>query len=82
MIHACSALKYEERLHKLSITTLEVRHNRADLIQVFKILNDISGTFPQDFLIRNERSGRGNSKKLYKKDVILSKLEIVLPSGW
>jgi len=42
MIHGCRALKYEERLHKLSITTLEERHNRADLIQVFKILNDIS----------------------------------------
>ena len=42
--------KYEQRLHKLGITSLEDRHIRADLIQVYKILNDKDETYPSDFL--------------------------------
>ena len=67
MIHGCKALSYKERLIKLEVTTLEDRHYRADMIQVFKILGEHGNIFPNEFLIRNERVGRGNSKKLFKK---------------
>ena len=67
MINGCKELKYENRLIKLGITSLEDRHYRADMIQVFKILNDSTDTYPSDFLILNARVGRTNSLKLYKK---------------
>ena len=67
MIHGCKSLSYKERLIKLEITTLEDRHYRADMIQVFKILGVNGDIFPVEFLTRNERLGRGNSKKLFKK---------------
>ena len=49
------------------MTTLADRYNRADMIQVYKILNDESGTYPEDFLELSERAGRINSLKLFKK---------------
>ena len=41
-------LTYEERLKKLHLTTLEVRHRRADLIQVYKIFNNKDKINPTD----------------------------------
>ena len=69
MINGCKRLGYNERLKKLKITTIEERHNRADLIQVFNILRDTSGTYPSGLLNLSERPGRKNSKQLYKKRV-------------
>ena len=37
------------------------------MIQVFKVLNDNTSLYPTDFLTLNERAGRNNFLKLYKK---------------
>jgi len=69
IIEGCKGLSYEERLKKLKLTTLEERRHRADLIQVFKIINDKAKTYPEDFFTFSERMGRINSMKMYKKRV-------------
>jgi len=67
MIDGCKKLSYEQRLNRLKLTTLEDRHYRADMIQVFKILNDNFNTFPNNFLELSDRAGRKNSLKLFKR---------------
>ena len=67
MIKGCKGKKYEERLDKLGVMSLEDRQLRADLIQVYKILNDNQNIYPPNFLVRNDRISRGNSLKLFKK---------------
>ena len=37
----CNNLSYPERLRKLGLPSLEYRRERADMIQVYKVLNDI-----------------------------------------
>ena len=56
-----------ERLQKLGISTLEDRYNRADIIQVYKVMTDRKNIYPPNFLVRNDRVSRSNSLKLYKK---------------
>jgi len=73
MIEGCKKLGYEDRLIKLGITSLEDRQQRSDMIQVYQILHDKNNIYPVNFLEKNERIGRGNSLKLFKKR---SKLEI------
>ena len=67
MIKGCNGKKYEERLDKLGVMSLEDRQLRADLIQVYKILNDNQNIYQLIFLVRNDRISRGNSLKLFKK---------------
>src|SRR3989442_14763660 len=43
------------------------RHYRADMIQVYKILNDENNIYPINFLELSERPGRKNSLKLFKR---------------
>ena len=67
LILGCKGKNYEQRLQILKLTTLEERHERADLIQVYKVLNDNKSVYPEGFLVLSERKGRSNSKRLYKK---------------
>src|SRR6267154_1638672 len=67
MIEGYKIKSYEQRLAKLGITTLEGRFHRADMIQVYKILNDKKNIFPTDFLELSSRAGRKNSLKLFKR---------------
>jgi hypothetical protein len=67
MIVGCKDKVYEQRLEKLGLTSLETRHYRADMIQVFKVLEDKKNIFPEGFLTLAEREGRTDSKNLYKK---------------
>lgn len=67
MITGCKGKQYKQRLEILKLTTLEERHERADLIQVYKVLNDNKYIYPDGFLVLSEREGRGNCKKLFKK---------------
>ena len=39
MIEECKGRTYEERLEITGLTTLEARRTRADMLEVFKILN-------------------------------------------
>src|SRR2546425_422679 len=67
MISECKKMNYGQTLEKLNLATLEERHHRADMIQVFKVINDRSNVYPAKFLELNERPGRKNYLKLYKK---------------
>ena len=78
MIDGCRNLKYEQRLKKLNITTLEERHKRLDMVQVYRILNDRTNIFPTDFLKLSERLGRKNSMKLMKNRVNKEMKKMVL----
>ena len=40
-VKSVSHLPYGEKLRDLGLSTLEYRHERADVIQVYKILHDI-----------------------------------------
>jgi len=40
---------YETKLANIGMTTLQARRERGDLIQVFKIMNDMSGLDKRDF---------------------------------
>jgi len=64
LIDGCKGKTYDQRLKKLGITSLEDRHNRADMIQVFRVLNDQHEIFPEKFLELSDRAGRKNSLKL------------------
>ena len=41
LVRSCKDLPYPERLRKLGLPSLEYRRERSDLVQVYKILNDI-----------------------------------------
>ena len=45
-------LDYPGRLRILKITTLETRRVRANLLEVFKIINGLDSIFPADFFMK------------------------------
>ena len=58
---------YEMRLKLLSLTTLETRRLRGDLIEVFKILKGFDDIdFRRFFVLNNEKRTRGHILKLFK----------------
>ena len=69
MIEGFKKRTYEDRMKRLGLTTIEHRHYRADMIQVYRILNDKKQVFPEDFLELSNRAGRKNSLKLYKRRI-------------
>jgi len=83
IIDGCKGKTYDQRLKKLGITSLSDRHNRADMIQVFRVLNDQHEVFPEKFLELSERAGRKNSLKSFKRRSKLD-LSISMAShrGW
>ena len=70
MILECKGLDYEERLIKTRLTTLETRRLRADLIQVFKIVQGLEDVDEEIFFTRVDKNPihatRGHSFKLFK----------------
>src|SRR3981081_3412156 len=77
MVEECRGVDYEGRLRYMKLTTLETRRIRADLVEVYKIINEKEGLFDEDFCRREKRGkkgnknggtrGGGNRYKLYKK---------------
>ena len=59
MINDCK-ISYEQRLSKLKLTTLEVRHYRVTMIQIFKIIHDSFNIFPEHLLKLSDGAGRKN----------------------
>jgi len=61
-------LDYTERLQRLGLWTLEEWRNRADIIEVYKIVNGLS-TLPAStfFEFRADTRTRGHSLKLNKR---------------
>ncbi len=67
MVHGMKLLEYEGRLATMNLWSLEERRNRADLIEVFKIMKGL--TFPGMgglFQISSYTRTRGHSLKLAK----------------
>ena len=73
MVDGYKGLEYEERLKRMGLTKLEVRRERADLLEVFKILKGMEGLDRDHFfrdVVEGVESGmttRGHSLKLYKR---------------
>jgi hypothetical protein len=77
MIKGLKRFKYEIRLKKLGLTTLETRHLRCDMITTYKILNGHMNINPNVLFKRNSRISRGHSFKLFKT---FNRLEIAKQS--
>ena len=61
-------LPYEERLKQLWLPTLEYRRLRADVIEVYKIINQYDQiNINKFFTIMDNTTTRSNSIKLYKR---------------
>ena len=62
-------MEYNERLSKLKMPTLKYRRMRGDMIEVFKIINDIYDplTTVDMFELNTTSNTRGHSKKIKKK---------------
>ena len=71
MMMGSRELDYESRLRKVGLTTLETRRLRADMIEVYKIVNGMEGITEAKMFKRDEGGRRGHKFKLYKKRVRL-----------
>ena len=73
MVEGCKGMNYEGRLKNIGITTLELRRERADLLEMFKIMKGMEGLeknyfFREGTEVRKEGvATRGHSMKVYKK---------------
>ena len=64
-----NGLSYSDRLKALKLWTLEERRMRADLIEVYKMLNGLSDvSFSSMFTLDSSKRTRGHSYKLKKAD--------------
>ena len=57
---------YQERLKCLKLYSMEYRRRRGDMIQVYKILNEMDRLETSNFFTKRENITRGHSKKLFK----------------
>ena len=71
MIEGYGKVNYDNRLKQVGLTTLETRRERADMLEVYKIMKGLEGLHEKDFFIRDNGKGRGHEFKLYKKRVRL-----------
>ena len=68
LVKSIKHLSYSERLKTLGLPTLEYRRERADMIQVYKILHDIDKADRERlFQMAAYTSTRGHPLKLFKK---------------
>jgi len=67
LLHGLSHLSYEDRLERPDLYSLFCRHQRGELIEVFKILNNYYDIEPSTFFtINNSSITRGYQLKLFK----------------
>jgi ribonucleases P/MRP protein subunit RPP40 len=71
LIPECKYKNYSENLRAVGLTTLETRRQRADLIEVYKIINNLDGINKHKLFKFNHRISRGNSFKMFKDQVRL-----------
>ena len=68
LIPSLKGLSYPERLRRLGLPTLEYRRGRADVVEVYKILNKIDLVNKEKlFQMAAYRSTRGHPFKLFKR---------------
>jgi hypothetical protein len=63
-------LSYEERLKSLNLFSLQERRLRCDLIQTFKIINEIDNIGKDELFELNTNNTLNNRYKLNKRRVI------------
>ena len=69
MFPELKSLPYEQRLNKLGLWTLEERRNRADLLEIFKLIKGLRAVSWSHFFIRVENGiTRGHNWKIMKKN--------------
>ena len=67
MVHSIRRLNYSDRLRELGLPSLQYRRARADLIEVYKILNGIDKCDKNKlFQSQPNQRTRGHSQKLFK----------------
>ena len=72
LVPECSALSYKEICKVLGMQTLKARHERGDMIEVYRLLSGMEGVHYSKFFqlseshARGEGYTRGHSKKLIK----------------
>ena len=67
MIEEIRYLPYEDRLKECNLITLELRRRRYDLIETFKIMNEIYAVNKEKFFQIRTNSTRGHDQKIYKQ---------------
>ena len=68
MVHSIRHLNYSDRMGELGLPSLQYRRTRADLIEVFKILNGIDNCDKsQLFHTQPLQKTRGHRQKLFKR---------------
>ena len=68
MVNYLKELSYEARLQKLGLPSLDYRRLRFDVIEVYKLLNQLDRvSINKFFTVMDETTTRGNSIKLFKK---------------
>ena len=60
-------LDYKSRLKRVGLTTLETRRLRADMLEVYKIMNGMEGIIEAKFFKRDEGGRRGHNLNSTKK---------------
>ena len=71
MMEGLEGYSYLDRLRILGLTTFETRFVRADLIEVYKIVNGLDSLDPGSFFVRDVGVTTGHSFELFKKRVSL-----------
>ena len=67
LVKSIQHLQYPERLKQLNLPSLQFRRKRGDMIQVFKIINNIDRVNVRHFFQTvDNRTTRGHPHKLYK----------------
>ncbi len=68
LVNSLKNLSYEQRMKELGLPSLEYRRTRADMVQTFKILQDIDHVVKDKlFTMSTYTRTRGNSRKLFKR---------------
>lgn len=69
-IEDCKGLSYEERLKKLNLTTIEDRMERADMIEVYRLINHLDDSNYRNYFSIKSTVTRGHNLKIQKKGCI------------
>ena len=69
MVSGLQETSYDSRLALLGITMLETRHIRADMLEVFKIMQGLDKIDTISVFTMNTQDTRGHKWKFYKKSV-------------
>jgi len=72
LVKGIAHLPYSDRLKKLNLTTLYYRRQRADMLQVYRIINNIDRIDKDTIFEFNKRPSRGNSLKIVKPRALTS----------